>query len=74
MSNTTNDNKSLIASIIFFISMAVILFCAGGLTGQLSERHKQEKVIEEKIKEVYVEGEELDEWTILTMAIMKTES
>ena len=74
MSNTTNDNKHLIAGIILLISMAVVFFCAGGLTGQLSERHKQEKVIEEKIKEVYVEGEELDEWTILTMAIMKTES
>ena len=74
MSNTTNDNKPLIASIILLISMAVVFFCAGGLTGQLSERHRQEKVVEEKIKEVYVEGEELDEWTILTMAIMKTES
>ena len=74
MSNTTNDNKPLIAGIILLISMAVVFFCAGGLTGQLSERHRQEKVVEEKIKEVYVEGEELDEWTILTMAIMKTES
>ena len=74
MSNTTNDNKSLIAGIILLISMAVVFFCAGGLTGQLSERHRQEKVVEEKIKEVYVEGEELDEWEILQMAIAKTES
>ena len=54
MSN--NGNKSLISGIILLISMAVVFFCAGGLTGQLSERHKQEKVVEEKIKEVYVEG------------------
>ena len=73
MSNTTNDNKPLIAGIILLISMSGVFFCAGGLAGQLSERHRQEKVVE-KIKEVYVEGEELDEWTILTMAIMKTES
>ena len=48
MSNTTNDNKPLIAGIILLISMAVVFFCAGGLTGQLSERHKQAKVIAEK--------------------------
>ena len=72
MSN--NDNKNLITVIILFISMAVVFFCAGGLAGQHRQMRKQEKVVEEKIKEVYVEGEELDEWTILTMAIMKTES
>ena len=72
-SNTTNDNNPIITGIIASCVL-VVFFCAGGLTGQLSERHKQEKVVEEKIKEVYVEGEELDEWTILTMAIMKTES
>lgn len=72
MSN--NGSKNLISIIILFISMAVVFFCAGGLVGQLSQKNKQEKIVEEKIKEVYVEGEELDEWTILTMAIMKTES
>ena len=72
MSN--NDNKHFISITILFISMAVVFFCAGGLVGQLNQKNKQEKVVEEKIKEVYVEGEELDEWTILTMAIMKTES
>ena len=72
MSN--NDNKHFISIIILFISMAVVFFCAGGLVGQLNQKNKQEKIVEEKIKEVYVEGEELDEWTILTMAIMKTES
>ena len=72
MSN--NDNKNLITVIILFISMAVVFFCAGGLAGQHRQMRKQEKIVEEKIKEVYVEGEELDEWTILTMAIMKTES
>lgn len=69
-----NDNKHFISIIILFISMAVVFFCAGGLVGQLNQKNKQEKIVEEKIKEVYVEGEELDEWTILTMAIMKTES
>ena len=62
MSN--NDNKPLIAGIVLLISMAVVFFCAGGLIGQLSQKNKQEKIVEEKIKEVYVEGEELDEWTI----------
>lgn len=73
MSNT-NSNKPLIAGIPLLVSMAVVFFCAGGLVGQLNQKNKQEKIVEEKIKEVYVEGEELDEWTILTMAIMKTES
>lgn len=72
MSN--NDNKNLIIVIILFISMAVVFFCAGGLTGQLRQMRRQEKIVEEKIKEVYVEGVELDEWEILQMAIMKTES
>lgn len=72
MSNT-NDNKHLISGIIYSIVIAAA-FSAGAFTGQFSQKNKQEKVVEEKIKEVYVEGEELDEWTILTMAIMKTES
>ena len=72
MSNT-NDNKLLISGIIYSI-VIIAAFSAGAFAGQLSQMHKQEKVVEEKIKEVYVEGEELDEWTILTMAIMKTES
>ena len=72
MSNT-NDIKLLISGIIYSI-VIIAAFSAGAFTGQYSQKHKQEKVVEEKIKEVYVEGEELDEWTILTMAIMKTES
>ncbi len=72
MSNT-NDIKLLISGIIYSI-VIVAAFSAGAFTGQFSQKQKQEKVVEEKIKEVYVEGEELDEWTILTMAIMKTES
>lgn len=72
MSN--NDNKNLITVIILFISMAVVFFCAGGLAGQHRQMRKQEKIVEEKIKEVYVEGEELSEWEILQMAIAKTES
>ena len=73
MSN--NDNKHFISIIVFFISTtAIVFFCAGGLMGQLSQKNKQEKIVEEKIKEVYVEGEELDEWEILQMAIAKTES
>ena len=69
MSNT-NDNKHLISGIIASCVL-VAFFCAGAFTGQYCQKDKQEKVVEEKIKEVYVEGEELDEWTILTMAIMK---
>lgn len=72
MSNT-NDNKHLISGIIYSITI-VAAFSAGAFTGQYCQKDKQEKIVEEKIKEVYVEGEELDEWTILTMAIMKTES
>ena len=72
MSNT-NDNKHLISGIIYSIVIAAA-FSAGAFTGQYCQKDKQEKIVEEKIKEVYVEGEELDEWTILTMAIMKTES
>lgn len=72
MSNT-NDNKLLISGIIYSI-VIVAAFSAGAFTGQYCQKDKQERVVEEKIKEVYVEGEELDEWTILTMAIMKTES
>lgn len=72
MSNT-NDNKHLISGIIYSITI-VVAFSAGAFTGQYCQKDMQERVVEEKIKEVYVEGEELDEWTILTMAIMKTES
>ena len=71
MSN--NDNKHLISGIIYSITI-IAAFSAGAFTGQYCQKDKQERVVEEKIKEVYVEGEELDEWTILTMAIMKTES
>lgn len=71
MSN--NDNKHLISGIIYSI-VIIAAFSAGAFTGQYCQKDKQEKIVEEKIKEVYVEGEELDEWTILTMAIMKTES
>lgn len=69
----TNDNKHLISGIIYSI-VIIAAFSAGAFTGQYCQKDKQEKIVEEKIKEVYVEGEELDEWTILTMAIMKTES
>ena len=72
MSNTS-DIKHLISGIIYSI-VIIAAFSAGAFTGQYCQKDKQEKVVEEKIKEVYVEGEELDEWTILTMAIMKTES
>ena len=71
--STTSDNKHLISGIIYSITI-VAAFSAGAFTGQYCQKDKQERVVEEKIKEVYVEGEELDEWTILTMAIMKTES
>ena len=72
MSNITSD-KTIISGIIYSI-VIVAAFSAGAFTGQYCQKDKREKVVEEKIKEVYVEGEELDEWTILTMAIMKTES
>lgn len=72
--NINYDKNGLILGIILFISFTTIVFCFGGWAGQTIQMHKQEKVVEEKIREVYVAGEELDEWTILTMAIMKTES
>lgn len=72
--NINYDKNGLITAIFVLIALATIFFCLGGYTGQTIQMHKQEKVVEEKIKEVYVAGEELDEWTILTMAIMKTES
>lgn len=67
------DNK-IIAYITIGLAAAVVIFCLGGWTGQTIQMHKQEKVVEEKIKEVYVAGEELSEWDMLQMAIMKTES
>lgn len=72
--NINYDKNGLIAGIIIIFTAAVVLFCLGGWTGQSIQLHKQEKVVEEKIKEVYIEGESLSEWTTLTMAIMKTES
>lgn len=72
--NINYDKNGLILGIILFISFTTIVFCFGGWAGQTIQMHKQEKVVEEKIREVYVAGEELDEWTVLTMAIMKTES
>lgn len=72
--NINYDKNGLITVIIVLIVFAAIVFCVGGWTGQTIQMHKQKKVVEEKIREVYVAGEELDEWTILTMAIMKTES
>lgn len=68
------DKNGLIAGIIVVILAMVIFLSIGVWIGRTTQMHKQEKVVEEKIKEVYVAGEELDEWTILTMAIMKTES
>lgn len=72
--NINYDKNGLITAIFVLIALATIFFCLGGYTGQTIQMHQQEKVVEKKIKEVYVAGEELDEWTILTMAIMKTES
>lgn len=72
--NINYDKNGLILGIIAFISFTTIVFCFGGWAGQTIQMHKQEKVVEKKIKEVYVAGEELDEWTILQMAIAKTES
>lgn len=72
--NINYDKNGLITAIFVLIALATIFFCLGGYTGQTIQMHKQEKVVEEKIKEVYVAGEELDEWTILQMAIAKTES
>lgn len=72
--NINYDKNGLITAIFVFIALATIFFCLGGATGQSIQKKQQEKVVEEKIKEVYVAGEELDEWTILQMAIAKTES
>lgn len=73
--NINYDKNGLdVGIILVIISAAVIIFCLGGWTGQSIQLHKQEKVVEEKIKEVYVESEELSEWDMLQMAIAKTES
>lgn len=72
--NINYDKNGLIAAIALTIAVILVFFCIGVKVGQIAQKNKQEKVVEEKIKEVYVAGEELDEWTILTMAIMKTES
>lgn len=72
--NINYDKNGLIAGIIVVIVAMVVFLSIGAWIGQTAQKSRQEKVVEEKIKEVYVAGEELDEWTILTMAIMKTES
>ncbi len=61
---------SIIAVVVFLLGV----YFLGFFFGLKLQESKQEKVVEEKIKEVYVEGESLSEWTTLTMAIMKTES
>lgn len=66
------------SDIMWLVLALVLTFLVGAIIGlglgvRRQENH-QEKVIEKKIQEVYVEGEELSEWDILTMAIMKTES
>lgn len=67
------DITKTVYIIISFVA-AVVLFCLGGWTGQSIQKRLQEKVVEEKIKEVYIAEEGLSEWTTLQMAIMKTES
>ena len=72
--NINYDKNGLTTGIIVIIAAMVIFLSIGVWIGRTTQKSRQEKVVEEKIKEVYVAGEELDEWTILTMAIMKTES
>lgn len=59
---------------VLAILCLVVIYIVGMILGAATQKNHQEKVIEEKIKEVYVSGEDLSEWTILQMAIMKTES
>ena len=60
----------IIGGVVFLLGV----YFLGFYLGLKLQESRQEKVVEEKIKEVYVEGESLSEWTTLTMAIMKTES
>lgn len=60
--------------IIFYICLGLFFFCLGGLVGDTLAKKNQEKVIEKEFEEIYIGGEELSEWTILQLAIMKTES
>lgn len=69
----TKDLTSTV-KIVLYICFGLFFFCIGGAVGDTLRRKNQEKVVEEKIKEVYIEGEELSEWTILQLAIIKTES
>lgn len=59
---------------VLAILCLVVIYIVGMILGAATQKNHQEKVIEEKIREVYVSGEDLSEWTILQMAIMKTES
>lgn len=59
---------------VCIVVLYLIFYFAGMILGAATQKNQQEKVIEEKIREVYVSGEDLSEWTVLQMAIMKTES
>lgn len=58
---------------VMIIAIAVLLVGAGYYLGKNAQKSRQEKVFEEKIEQIYT-TEELSEWDILQMAIMKTES
>lgn len=60
---------AIIAAIVGGVCLCAMFYAWGVKTGE----GRVEKVIEEKVVEV-VGGEELSEWNILQMAIMKTES
>ncbi len=66
--------KKDVKTIIFVVIGLLAIFLWGYLFGLYMQKSKQEKVVEEKIKEVYIAEEGLSEWTTLQMAIMKTES
>lgn len=61
-------------TVIGIFLAAVVFYWLGVWSGEVIQTRKQEKVVEEKIKEVYVSDEDMSEWVLLQLAIMKTES
>lgn len=68
-----DSNKTSIIGIAFTLAL-VVFYWIGIWTGEAIAKRQQEKVVEEKIREVYVSEDDMSEWVLLQLAIMKTES
>ena len=61
--------------IIYWILAIIASFCIGwGLGTSIQSQKNESKLVEKVVEKVYTEKEELSEWSILQLAIMKTES